>query len=275
MVIPEKNSMTPITTTKIKPLPAEYIVPGCFHQYEELIALQSARNGGVSEGAYFSLNLGRNTGDESEKVHENTLRLCAARGIDPGQLVSSVQVHGTAILTAEKPGHYHGYDALITDKENLFLCIFTADCYPVLIYDPQHKASGAVHAGWKGSAGDIVIKTIEAMQVRFNTLPEECFAYIGTGISPEAYEVGREVAMRFPSDCCRQSPLGQENEKYNLDLGMVNYRQLLASGIPASNIERSTFCSVRDSDLFFSYRRDQEKTGRMVSLIGIRSHDAG
>jgi polyphenol oxidase len=251
------------------PSPKKYILPGCFCRYDELIALQSTRNGGVSEGAFASLNLGRNTGDLTEKVHENTLRLCAAKGIDPRQLVTSDQVHGTAILSAEKPGHYHGYDALITDKKNLFLCIFTADCYPVIIYDPRNMASAAVHAGWKGSAGEIVIKTIEAMQKRFNSLPAECLAYIGTGISPEAYEVERDVAMRFPSYCCQQSPNGEKNEKYLLDLGMVNYRQLLASGIPPSNIERSPYCSDRDSSLFFSYRRDQGITGRMVSLIGV------
>lgn len=271
MEIPENNSVAPIATGKIKPLPAEYIAPACFRQYGDLIALQSTRNGGVSEGAYFSLNLGSNTGDEAERVHENTIRLCTALGIDAGQLVSSVQVHGTAILAAEKPGHYQGFDAIITDKKDLFLCIFTADCYPVLIYDPQHNASGAIHAGWKGSAGGIVMKTIEAMQARFNTIPEKCLAYIGTGISPQAYEVGREVALEFPPDSYQHSPFRHKEEKYLLDLGMVNYRQLLASGIPPSNIERSPFCSVSNSELFYSYRRDHGNTGRMVSLIGVSS----
>jgi YfiH family protein len=271
MEYPEKSSTVSRTAREITPAPAEYIVPGCFRQYHELIALQSTRNGGVSEGDYFSLNVGRNTGDGAEKVHENTLRLCAASGIDAKQLVCSEQVHGTAILTAEKPGYYSGYDAFITHKKNLFLCIFTADCYPVLLYDPRHQASGAVHAGWKGTADGIVMKTIEAMQTRFNSVPAECFAYIGTGISSEAYEVGPDVALKFPSNFCQRST-GQEKELYHLDLGMANYQQLLASGIPPSNIERSPFCSVRDNNLFFSYRRDQGKTGRMASLIGVRSN---
>lgn len=252
-------------------LSEKYLVPDCFRRHGELIAMQSTRNGGVSEGAFSSLNLGNNTGDLDERIQQNILRLCASAGIDPERLVSSRQVHGTAILPAEKPGNYDGYDAFITDRKNLFLCIFTADCYPVLLYDPRHNASGAVHAGWKGSAEGIVMKTIEAMQTRFNSRPEECLAYIGTGISPEAYEVGQEVALKFPPDCCRRSP--GEHEKYHLDLGMVNYRQLLSSGILPSNIERSPFCSVRDSNLFFSYRRDQGKTGRMVTLIGVKSND--
>lgn len=247
----------------------EYIVPNCFRMLPGLIALQSTRTGGVSCGEYASLNLGGNTGDCPELVDENTRRLCAAAGINPKQLVRSDQVHGTEILCAEKPGKYQGYDSLITDKKKLFLCIFTADCYPVLLYDPQHHASGAIHAGWKGTAGQIVVKTVAAMTSRFQSIPAECFAYIGTGISANVYEVDKEIAKEFPPDTSRRSPFSPDEEKYLLDLGMVNYRQLLASGIPASNIEMSPFCSYRNSNLFFSYRRDQGKTGRMVSLIGV------
>ena len=267
--------MPPTTMSKITPTsrPQEYIVPDCFRQYHRLIALQSTRNGGVSDGAYSSLNLGRNTGDCAERVNENTLRLCAAASVNPERMVRSEQIHGTEILSAKKPGSYHGYDALITDQKNLFLCIFTADCYPVLIYDPRHNASAAVHAGWKGSAGGIVMKTIKAMQACFNTLPAECLAYIGTGISADAYEVGREVALEFPTDYYRRSPFCQDEEKYLLDLGLINYRQLLASGILPSNIELSPYCSARDNALFFSYRRDEGKTGRMVSLIGVSSDE--
>lgn len=252
-----------------------FFVPGCFHQYHHLLALQSTRNGGVSEGSYSSLNLGKNTEDREENIAENTRLLSVAAGFDPGCMVSSEQVHGTKILAAEKPGHFQGYDALITNRKNLFLCIFTADCYPVLIYDPQHNASAAVHAGWKGSAGEIVLKTIAAMHANFNSNPADCLAYIGTGISLEAYEVGREVAMEFPPRYSQRSSGQSEEEKYQLDLGMVNYQQLLASGIPPSNIERSPFCSVRERELFFSYRRDNGNTGRMVSLIGVNSPEKG
>ena len=224
-------------------------------------------------GAYFSLNLGKNTDDSEENVHENTRRLCAAAGIDPECMVSSEQVHGTAILHAEKPGHYQGYDAFITDRKNLFLCIFTADCYPVLIYDPRHNASGAIHAGWKGSAGKIVMKTIAAMESSFNSNPSDCLAYIGTGISAEAYEVGREVAMEFPADSRQHSRSRMKKKNTCLILAWSTTGSCLHQEFCASNIERSPFCSVRDNDLFFSYRRDKGKTGRMVSLIGIRSSD--
>ncbi|MBV5304967.1 MAG: peptidoglycan editing factor PgeF [Chlorobium sp.] len=253
------------------PEPSEYIIPGIFRNYPELIALQSTRTGGVSEGMYASLNLGTNTDDRPECVHKNTRRLCAAAGIDHEQMVRSEQVHGTEILLAEKPGAYHGYDAFITNKENLFLSVFTADCYPILVFDPRHNASGAVHAGWKGAAGEIVIKTIDAMKKNFASIPAELIAYIGTGISAEAYEVNQEVANVFRTDESRPSPFSMKEDKYLLDLRQVNFRQLLDAGIQISNIERSSFCSYRDSNLFFSYRRDKGTTGRMVSLIGVSS----
>ncbi len=250
---------------------SDVIVPAIFSRAPGLVALQSTRNGGVSEGVYSTMNLGNNTEDSRESVQQNMMRLCQRAFIDGNRMVSSIQVHGTEVLLAVKPGKYHGYDAFITNQENLFLSVFTADCHPILLYDPRHNASGAVHAGWKGAAGEIVTKTIHAMQKSFGSIPAECLAYTGTGISAEAYEVGREVASAFPEDCSRRSLLSPGNEKYQLNLGMVIYRQLLNAGIPALSIEQSPFCSFYESRLFYSHRRDHGRTGRMVSLIGFNS----
>ncbi|NTW68452.1 MAG: peptidoglycan editing factor PgeF [Chlorobiaceae bacterium] len=247
----------------------ESIIPGIFKGVPGVVALQSTRKGGVSSGDYTSLNLGNNTGDQPELVRQNTLCLCASAGVDPGRLVSSTQVHGTRILYAEQPDRYEGYDAFITDKQDLFLSIFTADCFPVLILDPSNMASAAVHAGWKGSAGRIVMKTLDAMEKRFGSVPGECLAWIGTGISGMHYEVGREVASAFDDGDWQRSVKGEGENRYLLDLCRVNNRQLLAAGLPSSNIECSPLCSFTHSDLFYSYRRDNGKTGRMVSLIGI------
>jgi len=252
----------------------EWITPACFTRFPGVVALQSTRKGGVSSGEYATLNLGNNTGDQPELVRQNTIRLCRFAGIDAGMLVSSTQVHGTEILHADKPGRYEGYDAFITAKKDLFLCIYTADCFPVLLYDPGNQAVGAVHAGWKGSSGSIVMKTIRAMQRAFGSIPTECIAWIGTGISAAAYEVGREVALSFEPGEWQHSPESPDEEKYLLDLGRVNFHQLLEAGVPAQNIERSPFCSMINNDLFYSYRRDEGKTGRMVTLIGITARNS-
>ncbi|MBV5319899.1 MAG: peptidoglycan editing factor PgeF [Chlorobium phaeobacteroides] len=246
-----------------------YIVPALFSGFGNLVAGQSLRTGGTSLPPYASLNAGFATGDNPAVINNNIALLCDELAIEPRQLAWSEQVHGTSILEVTAPGAYRGYDALITSVADIYLSIFTADCYPVLVYDPVHLAVGAVHAGWKGTAGEIVVKTVSLMQRRFNTCPENCLAYIGTGISQPAYEVSRETSVLFPASCRIASPGG--DDAFMLDLAQANHEQLLSSGIPDKNIERSPFCTYRNADLFYSYRRDEGKTGRMVSLIGIRA----
>ncbi|NTV93181.1 MAG: peptidoglycan editing factor PgeF [Chlorobiaceae bacterium] len=246
----------------------EYLVPALFSGFSNLVAVQSLRTGGTSLPPYDSLNFGAATGDNPALINNNIALLCEALAIEPRQLAWSDQVHGTSILEVSAPGAYHGYDALITRVTNIYLSVFTADCYPVLIFDPVQLAVGSVHAGWKGTSGEIVMKTVALMQRRFNTLPAHCLAYIGTGISQRAYEVSRDTSQQFPESCSIASPKGDNT--FLLDLAQANHDQLLASGISAMNIERSPFCTFDNADLFFSYRRDAGKTGRMISLTGIR-----
>ncbi|NTU86669.1 MAG: peptidoglycan editing factor PgeF [Chlorobiaceae bacterium] len=246
----------------------EYIVPGIFSGIDDLVALQTTRRGGLSPAPFESLNLGRNTGDSTENVRANTDVLCRAVQIAPERIVCSDQVHGTSVLHARQPGFYPGYDALVTANSNIFLCIFTADCYPVLLFDPENLAVAAVHAGWKGTAGGIVAKTIDLMQLQFHSNPGNLLAWIGTGISQPAYEVDMSVAEQFPS--AHRMPSDPEKKKALLDLCGANRTQLLDAGVPARQIESSPFCAAGDSDLFYSYRRDAGRTGRMGSIIGLR-----
>jgi YfiH family protein len=216
-----------------------------------------------------SLNLGTHVGDDPECVRENERRLCAFLGISPESIVTTGQVHGTEIAVVTAPGRLDGYDALITHVRGLFVGILTADCYPILIHDRRTGASGAAHAGWQGTAGRIAEKTVQAMRDAFGTRPEECLAGVGTGISGERYEIGGEVAARFDSRYLKPSPSGEG--KFLLDLSAANRDQLIEAGIPPSQVQCSEFCSYRDADRFFSYRRDNGKTGRMLALIGVKS----
>lgn len=244
------------------------IEPGIFSGFARLIAVQTTRRGGVSPQPFDSLNLGRNTDDDPANVATNHARLCRHLGITDDSLVLTHQVHGTEACRIRRPGNVSGYDALITDTPGIYLAIGTADCYPVLIHDPEHRASAAIHAGWQGTVGTIVMKTVRAMEEAFGTNPSACHAWVGAGISGENYEVGREVADRFDSSYRTPAPAGVD--KWLLDLSAANRDQLVASGIPATRVECATYCSSRDSDLFYSYRRDYGNTGRMLSIIGVR-----
>jgi YfiH family protein len=245
----------------------EFIVPELFSNVGNLVALQTTRAGGISPAPFASLNLGRNTPDRPEHVAENTRRLCRLLRIEPDRLAGSDQVHGTRICNVLSPGFFEGYDALVTNTRNIYLCIFTADCFPVLLFDPETMAVAAIHAGWKGTAGGIAAKTVGMMQELFGSSPENLLAWIGTGISQAAYEIDSPVAKSFSNEHLIPSP-GKAG-KFMLDLAGANRSQLLGSGLLPSRIECSVHCSARDEALFYSYRRDEGRTGRMASIIGI------
>lgn len=247
------------------------IRPAVFSGIAGLTALQTTRRGGASTPPYDSLNLGARTPDNEVHIRENFQRLYRRLQLTPGSIVCSEQVHGTKVCLVTQQGNVSGYDALITDRPGIHLGIVTADCYPILIHDPRHRASAAIHAGWQGTAGHIAEKTMEAMAVAFGTAPEECIAWVGSGISARHYETGCDVAAHF--DEKHLSPSPAQIGKVQLDLSLANCDQLLAAGIPPSQLECSSYCSWRDHELFFSYRRDQGVTGRMLSLIGITSAD--
>ena len=242
--------------------------PAIFRGVPGLVAIQTTRKGGVSNPPFESLNLGLHTEDDRQKVERNLRLLCEHFGIPADSIILTTQVHGTAICRVALPGNLSGYDALITDTPGIYPGIVTADCYPVLIHDPEHRASGAAHAGWQGTVGEIARKTVEAMNAAFGSRPEACLAWVGTGISAERYEVDEAVASRFGARYLEASPGGKG--KFLLDLSAANRDQLIAAGIPASRIECSPLCSSRDHELFFSYRRDHGSTGRMLSIIGVR-----
>jgi polyphenol oxidase len=150
---------------------------------DHLLAIESTRNGGSSDGAYASLNLGAFTNDLKEAVQRNKEILYTDLGINGDQIASSFQCHGNEVLNVVEPGYYEGFDALITNKKNIFLQILVADCTPMLLFDPIHEVIAAIHAGWRGTTNAIVQKTLDKMNLHFQTNPSDCFAYVGTCIS--------------------------------------------------------------------------------------------
>ena len=188
-------------------------------------------------------------------------------------------------------------DGLITNTPGILLGILTADCLPVILVDPKNRAVGVFHAGWRGTVKRIVEKGVGEMQRWFGTRPQDLKAAIGPAIRGCCYEVGPEVRDAFESQFDYAESLFREtkdtdeiHEKYPLlfltarapghselpkkiflDIGEANRRQLLAAGIPARNITDVGLCTSCHPELFFSHRRDQGVTGRMMAVVGFGS----
>ncbi|GAB3498090.1 peptidoglycan editing factor PgeF [Spirosoma knui] len=246
-------------------LPPLFRSPAVFRQFDQLTAAESTRHGGVSPAPFTSLNLGINTDDDPAHVDENRQRFFGAIGAEDALFASAHQVHGTDVLYTTEPGRYEGYDALITDKPGLLVGVTVADCVPILIYDAANRAVGAIHAGWRGTVGGIVTKTLEAMQQQFGTLAESCYAYVGTCIDEASFEIGPEVAEQFGPDFTRTDPYSQ---KTCANLKAANASLLLDFGIPSAQIAVSAYSTVLNNQDYFSYRAERGQTGRMLAVIG-------
>ncbi len=241
--------------------------PAIFQSFPQLIAAESTRHGGVSRPPYHSLNLGKSTGDQPEQVAENRRLFCAALGFEVGQLAWSKQVHGAEIRLVTAPGGAVGFDTLLSAERGVVLAVSVADCTPILVYDAKHGIVAAVHAGWRGTAGAIVLKTLLKMQEQFGSAGKDCFAYVGTCIDECSFEVGDEVAEAFDPAFKRWDTARQ---KFFVDLKKANAAQLLDFGVPAAQIEISAYSTVLHNTDYFSHRKEKGVTGRMMAVIGLR-----
>ncbi|MFN8345129.1 MAG: peptidoglycan editing factor PgeF [Spirosomataceae bacterium] len=242
--------------------------PAVFSAFPHLVAVESTRHGGVSEAPYASLNLGINTQDHEENVAANRRIFFEKSGISETRFASSFQIHGDKVQVVTESGRTEGYDALITDRPNVFVGVTVADCTPVLIFDRRTKAVAAVHAGWRGTVAQIVRKTLETMQQTYGTQAADCYAYVGTCIDECSFEVGAEVAEQFEAGFKRfDAGLG----KYLIDLKRANAAQLTAFGIPSLQIEISPYSTITHNADYFSYRLEKGQTGRMLAIIGCQS----
>ena len=248
-----------------------------------VVAFSTTREGGCSTGAYASLNCTAYTGDNPACVERNQQLLRDMLPYPPQELVIPYQTHGTSCLTIDetylnasaeqKQKMLQRVDALTTNHADICLCISTADCIPVLIYDQTHHAAAAIHAGWRGTVQRIVSQTLQQMQQRYGTEGKGCIACIGPGILLQAFETGDEVYEAFAAAGFPMSQLSYRHpatQKYHLDLPAANLLQLQEFGIPIAQIEQSGICTYTQHDRFFSARRLGIKSGRILSGIMLR-----
>lgn len=238
----------------------------------------SARTGGVSPMPENSLSLGNFSQDERVNVLENRRRFLEAIGAGGLRLVTARQIHSADVRTihdeADALAEPAECDALATDEPSALLAVQTADCLPVLLADPRTGAFAAVHAGWRGTLGGIVARTVERMQQSFGSRPEELYAALGPAIGSCCFEVGPEVIEQFERKYDYTGDLvsrRQPGGKAHLDLNGANIRQLRSGGLREDKILDCRLCTVCRNDLFFSYRleRGAEKpVGRLMGVIG-------
>lgn len=235
----------------------------------------TSRNGGVSRPPYNSLNLGYNTDDSRHNVEANRSTLARSFEIGPHLLLTVQQTHGTDILVIDEPNpdlsHFLTVecDAIITDQPGIMIGILVADCFPVLLFDPSCKVAASVHVGWRGAAAGLLGKTVRAMQNSFGCRPENIVAAIGPGIGAHRYEVDRPVRDSFRVGAGDWEKIAQEVAlgKWHLDLQRSCQLQLAAAGLAPAHVETAAECTCCHKELFFSYRRDNGKTGRQIGFI--------
>jgi len=207
---------------------------------------------------------------ENPAVAMNRARFMAAVNMSGWPVLKLKQTHSDIVhvfqdtLAASQP--VEG-DAAITGLAGAALGIQTADCVPLLIADKKARVIAAVHAGWRGTSSRIAQKTIERMCDAFSVSPEDLVAAIGPHNAECCYEVGEEVvaAVNDPDAIVRKP----EWSKPHLNQAIANKNQLLQAGIPEDQITVSNLCTQLRPDLFYSYRRDGKRAGRMLSVIGI------
>lgn len=231
------------------------------------------RQGGVSRGAWDSLNLGSTVGDDPVHVAENHRRALEPYGLERTDLFDVWQVHGSEVAVAEhaRPAgtpHIRA-DIILTGKVGLPLFMRFADCVPIFLYDHQRRAAGLVHSGWQGTVRKAVQVAVQSMQQHFGSEPGDIQAAVGPSIGPDHYEVGEEVLRQveraFGNDAWHVLP--RVKGSYHFDLWRANELMLRAAGV--GHIEQSNICTACFGDDWYSHRRDQGKTGRFGAFISI------
>ena len=259
----------------------------------------TTRAGGVSEGDCAALNLSFSRGDREEAVRENFHRLAEELGVGEDRFVFTDQTHTTNIrVVTEKdagkglvrPKDYTDVDGLVTDVPGIVLSVFTADCVPVFLADPVHRAIGLVHSGWRGTAGRIAEKALHIMREQYGTDPADVICAVAPSICQDCYEISRDVAEVFGEafsgheEEILTSPLqksgaddpvtnyltgGHADDKFHLDLWQANRIVLEEAGVLSSHIAVTDICTCCNPGMLFSHRASHGKRGNLGAFLMI------
>jgi YfiH family protein len=240
----------------------------------------SSRQGGFSQRCFASLNMGLHVGDDPESVLANRRQLINLMGSDLSKMVCCQQVHGNNVAVVD--GNYAGLgavcheealkdtDGMVTNTPGLVLATFYADCIPVFFFDPVRRVVALSHSGWKGTMGSITAKTLEIMYSQFECQASDVMVYIGPGIDKCCFEIkvdlADQVASAFPND---RDIIIMNKNRYMWDLKETIRRCAINNGVKDSRIIVSPWCTSCHTEYFYSFRKEQGRTGRMAALIAL------
>ena len=237
-----------------------------FSGFENVIAFTSTKQ-------TFDAPNPRFTGDSPEIFANNRILLAEKLMIKPDQLVFPRQTHTNCVaeISDIPENEIKETDALVTNKTGICLCVQTADCVPILLFDPINNVIAAVHAGWRGTVKKIVEIAVQKMVQKYKSSPVNIVAAIGPSISADIYEVGNEVVEEVKKSIPNAELLLHKNSsgKYHVNLWEANRQILLENGLLEKHIEILGECSFTQGSKYFSARKEGIETGRMVSGIMI------
>lgn len=240
--------------------------------FDNINALFTTRHGGVSKAPYSTANLAFHVGDDPSDVLKNHDLLAQTLGYDRNSLIHMRQIHSDKIVIID---NFHTFDtppecdAMITDRSNTPLMVMSADCTGILLYDPIRKVIGAVHAGRAGALNAILPKTIQKMDDAFGSHYADLRIVLGPSIHGCCYEINENIVKETEAKGYPQA-LRRKDRKVFLDVNTILLQQLKEIGIAPERIEVIDHCTSCRCDEYFSYRADQQHTGRIAGIIFLR-----
>ncbi len=249
------------------------------NSHNHLVHFTTTKNGGFSKANYGGFNLSLAVGEKEELVKKNRKLIARGIGIAEESLIFAFQVHRDNIALIydqfldmsgdDRHDFLQNTDALITNKREVCLCVLAADCGGVLLYDPIHKAIGAVHAGWRGVAMEITTKVVNKMVERFDSSPDQIIGAVAPCVGVHHYEIGDEVANAFHHVFGDDKNIVENNHaKPHVNIAAANRKLMLNAGLKPENIEIANSCTIDRNDLFYSARKGD--LGRFCSGIMLR-----
>lgn len=260
--------------------PLEYLTFPLLERTGIVKHLFTTRLGGVSRGECATMNFSVDRDENRENVLENYRRIARVLDCRVEDMVASHQTHTANIrrmTSADKgkgilrPRDYADVDGMVTDEPGLVLNTFYADCVPLYFVDPVHRAIGLAHSGWRGTAGRMGARMVEAMGERFGSRPDEIYAAVGPSICRDCYEVSGDVAEQFIRMLGEAVAIpGREPGKYQLDLWLANELVLRQAGLISAHIAVTDICTCHNSGYLFSHRASGGKRGSLAAFLALK-----